>query len=127
MEEQDQGDFKVYGKDVIVVTDFYLPAFIKREMVQEWSPCSARVFETIAMLTNNGEYGVLIKGEELAEESSVGYSTLFQNLKFLIRKKYLLRRRHESAGRPSIFYVNKLKLMFDEPVDFGSEYADYRN
>ncbi|MFA5037945.1 MAG: hypothetical protein WC479_12310 [Candidatus Izemoplasmatales bacterium] len=101
--------FKQYRVDPIEVSEVTLPPKLLREML-EWKDTHKSVFETLMMLTNCGQYGILITGPELHEIAKVSVPAVFIAIRFLVDGGWITKEKNNTTGNPNIYFINTEKL-----------------
>jgi hypothetical protein len=101
--------FKEYSRDVITASAVSLPPKLII-MMNEWRDSYRSVFETLMLLTNGGQYGILITGPELHQVAKISIPTVFLAIRFLVAENWLIKEKNGTAGNPNIYFINVDKV-----------------
>jgi predicted transcriptional regulator len=101
--------FRQYGVDSIVASEVVFPPKLLLVM-QEWRDSYRSVFETLMLITNCGQYGILITGPELHKVAKVSVPAVFIATKFLEEQQWVIKEKNNAPGNPNIYFVNTDKI-----------------
>ena len=94
-----------YGIDHIPISEITMPPKVILEM-NNWKDVERIVFETIMLLTNSGQNGILITGPQLSKISKVSTPSVFNALRFLLQEGWILKEKYAAAGSPNIIFID---------------------
>ncbi|MFA5154770.1 MAG: hypothetical protein WC554_19650 [Clostridia bacterium] len=101
--------FKQYKVDPIEISEITLPPKLMMMML-DWKDTYKSVFETLMMLTNGGQYGILITGPELHELAKVSVPAVFIAIRFLAEDGWITKEKNNTTGNPNIYFVMTEKI-----------------
>jgi predicted transcriptional regulator len=101
--------FKQYKVDPIEISEITLPPKLMMMML-DWKDTYKSVFETLMMLTNGGQYGILITGPELHELAKVSVPAVFIAIRFLTEDGWITKEKNNTTGNPNIYFVKTEKI-----------------
>lgn len=101
--------FKQFRVDPLQISEVVLPPNLIIAMIS-WNNTCRSVFESLYLLTDGGQYGILITGPQLCEFANISLPSVFTASSWLINKGWINKEKHLGAGQPNIFFINLEKL-----------------
>jgi predicted transcriptional regulator len=101
--------FKKYDADPIKVTTINIPPKLIIEM-NNWKDAARIVYETLLVLTNEGQQGILITGPQLSKVTVLSVPSVFNALRFLLDNEWIKKEKYPGYGNPNIIFVNNEQI-----------------
>ena len=101
--------FKKYGTDPVDATTINLPPKLIMNM-NGWKDSARIVFETLLVLTNGGQQGILITGPQMSEVAELSVPSVFLALRFLLDNNWINKEKYPGYGNPNIIFINNEKI-----------------
>jgi len=101
--------FRQYGIDTIVVSEVAFPPKLIM-LMGEWRDSYRSVFETLMLITNGGQYGILITGPDLHKVAKISIPAVFLAVKFLVAQEWIIKEKNNTPGNPNIYFINTDKV-----------------
>lgn len=101
--------FRQYGVDSITATEVTFPPKLIR-LMGEWRDSYRSIFESLMVITNCGQYGILITGPELHKFARVSIPAVFIAIKFLVSEEWVIKAKNNTPGNPNIYFINVDKI-----------------
>jgi hypothetical protein len=102
--------YKEYGIDPVKMNMVSLAPKFLTDLLK-WKYAQRNIFLALLSLTNSGEYGILITGDDLSNISGISIPSFYAGIQDLILEGWVIRTHQRTVGNPNIYFINIDKMM----------------